>query len=265
MNRLYEVELAAAIEAAKKAEVAILEVYAKPFEVEIKEDDSPVTIADKTADEIIRGHLAPLFPEDGFLTEEIEDNPSRHEKKRVWIVDPVDGTKEFVSRNGEFTTNIALCVDHEIVVGVINLPTQGILFYAVKGQGAYRLDADGKVTRIHVSDRVDHLRCMRSISFFQPREALFLKNNATYFEGEPKPVGAALKFAALAEGRCDFFIRLSGCTKEWDVAPGDLIVNEAGGFMVQPDGTPFRYNREDVYNRAGYVMGNKLQPWMLES
>jgi len=257
-------ELEAAIQAAKLAQEAILEIYAQPFEVEIKSDDSPVTQADKKADDIIRRHLSLSFPEDGFLTEESVDTGERLNMHRIWIVDPVDGTKEFVSRNGEFTTNIALCVDHEIVLGIINAPTLGILYYAIKGQGAFRINPDGSIVRIHVSGRKDRLRAVRSISFFRENEIAYMNSHIAYFEGEPKPVGAALKFCAVAEGNADFFIRLSENTKEWDVASGDLIMTEAGGFMVRPNGQPYHYNREDVYNRDGYIMGNYLQHWMLD-
>ncbi|MCR5349024.1 MAG: 3'(2'),5'-bisphosphate nucleotidase CysQ [Bacilli bacterium] len=261
---MLELELRCAIEAAKEAEKAILTVYSKPFAVEIKDDDSPVTEADKMADEIIRGYLSARFPDDAFLTEESADTPERFSKKRVWIVDPVDGTKEFVSRNGEFATNIALCENGQIVLGVINAPALGVLYFAVKGEGAYRLNPDGTEQRLHVDARTEQLRVMRSISFFRPAEESYLAKNKIHFLGEPTPVGAALKFAALAEGRADFFIRLSPSTKEWDVAAGDLLVKEAGGFMCQPSGADFTYNRKDVYNRNGYVMGNKLQPWMLD-
>ena len=256
-------ELEAALQAAKKAEVKILEVYAEPFDVEIKEDNSPVTKADKMADEIIRAHLSSLFPEDGFLTEESTDTAERFSKKRIWIVDPVDGTKEFVSRNGEFTTNIALCENGQIILGVINVPTLGKTYYAIKGQGAFRINKDGSTDRIHVSDKSEGLITMRSISFFKPEEEQYMAKHHEHFEGDPRPVGAALKFAALAEGSTDFFVRLSSGTKEWDVAPGDLLVHEAGGFMCEPDGKEFIYNRKDVYNRKGYLMGNKLQAWML--
>ena len=261
---MLERELEAAITAAKKAEADILDIYGQPFDVEIKEDDSPVTQADKKADKIIRKYLHSIFPEDVFLTEESTDFIERLSAKRLWIVDPVDGTKEFVSRNGQFTTNIALCMNHEIVVGVINVPVLGLTYYAVKGQGAYRLGKDGKAERIHVSSREDNLIALRSVSHFKPGEAQFMERNAAHFEGEPIPTGAALKFARIAEGAADFFIRSSSGTKEWDVAPGDLILKEAGGFMCEPDGKDFAYNRQDVYNRKGYVMGNKRQPWMFD-
>lgn len=261
---MYERELELAIKAAKTAEKAILEVYAEPFEVEIKPDHSPVTKADKRADEIIREVLSKAFPDDGFLTEESADTPERLHKSRVWIVDPVDGTKEFVSKNGEFTTNIALAVDHQVVVGVVNVPVKKKTYYAVKGQGAFCMDENGLSKAIHVSDRESNLRSVRSISFFRPDEAAFMKRHADRFQDEALPVGAALKFCMLAEGSTDFFIRLSSGTKEWDVAAGDIIVQEAGGFVSEPNGQPFTYNRPDVYNRKGYIMGNRHQKWMDE-
>jgi len=252
---MYEKELEAALHAAKEAQKVILEVYAKDFDVEIKSDNSPVTEADKKADDMIRRELGKAFPEYGFLTEESKDTDERFSKRAIWIVDPVDGTKEFVSKNGQFTTNIALCVDHEIVVGIINVPCQNKIYYAVKGEGAYVLE-NGVATRIHSSDRKDHLRAMRSVSFFNPREAEFMEIHKERFEGEATPIGAALKFCMIAEGKFDYFIRMSGGTKEWDVASGDLIVSEAGGILIQPDGTRFSYNRHDVYNRNGYVLAN---------
>lgn len=261
---MLERELEAAIEASKRAQEAILEIYAEPFDVEIKEDASPVTQADKRADKIIRKYLHSLFPEDVFLTEESIDFPERLTCERLWIVDPVDGTKEFVSRNGEFTTNIALCMNHEIVLGVINIPVLDTVYFAVKGQGAFRKNKDGSVERIHVSSREEGLIALRSVSHFKPGEATFMEKNAKHFSGESKPTGAALKFARIAEGSADFFIRCSSGTKEWDVAPGDLLLKEAGGFMCEPDGKDFAYNRQDVYNRKGYIMGNKRQSWMFE-
>lgn len=256
---MYEKELEAAILAAKTAEKDILKIYHTDFEVEIKSDDSPVTKADKKADSIIRKLLAKEFPDHGFLTEESKDTEKRFSKEYVWIVDPVDGTKEFVSRNGQFTTNIALCRNHEIVVGVINVPTLGLTYCASKGSGAYRIEKDGTRVRLFTSNRTKSLRTMRSISFFNKNELAFYEAHKELFEGEPKPVGAALKFCRLAEGDFDFFFRGSPNTKEWDVAAGDIIVSEAGGLMVKPDFEPFKYNRVDVYNREGYLMANCLE------
>ena len=261
---MYHKELSEAIGAAKEAATKILEIYHSDFEVEIKSDDSPVTNADKTADEMIRSRLKRTFPEYGFLTEESRDTKERLSKKAVWIIDPVDGTKEFVSRNGQFTTNIALAVDGQVVVGVINVPVLGLLYYAVKGEGAYRMDGNGNCVRIHCSDRDSKLRAVRSISFFNEKEKAFYKSHADCFEGEAVPIGAANKFCVIAEGKYDFFYRMSSGTKEWDVAAGDLLIQEAGGAMVQPDGTAFHYNREDVYNRQGYIIANKKENLILK-
>lgn len=261
---MYEKELEEAIKAAKEAEVKIKEIYATHFEVEIKSDHSPVTLADKTADKMIREHLSHAFPQDAFLTEESADTKERLTNSRVWIVDPVDGTMEFVARNGQFATNIALAVDHEAVVGVINIPMKNLLFYAVKGQGAFRLNPDGTSTRIHVSDRKENLRTVRSISFFNEKEKAFYEKHKDIFPYEAKPIGAAYKFCVIAEGDYDFFYRMSTGTKEWDVAAGDVIVSEAGGIMVEPSGKKFCYNREDVYNRQGYVIANSKDNLILE-
>lgn len=261
---MYEKELETAIKAAKRAQEKILEIYHTNFAVEIKSDDSPVTLADKTADAMIREDLSRAFPNAGFLTEESKDTKERLSKREVWIVDPVDGTKEFVSRNGQFTTNIALAVDHEVVVGVINVPLFNVLYYAVKGEGAYKADQYGNVVRIHCSDRARALRTVRSISFFNEKEKAFYESHKELFEGDAAPIGAANKFCVIAEGKYDFFYRMSSGTKEWDVAAGDLLIQEAGGAMVQPSGEKFRYNREDVYNRDGYIVANKASNLVLK-
>lgn len=254
---MLERELENALLAARESEKIIKEIYATNFNVEIKEDDSPVTLADKRADAKIREVLSSAFPEDGFLTEESKDTKERLSKKRVWIVDPVDGTMEFVHRNGEFATNIALCIDHEVVLGVINIPMEGNLYYAIKGHGAFKIDREGNVTRIHVSSRREKLKALCSRSFINPKESELMNKLSYRLDGPATPLGAALKFCRIAEGKFDLFIREYGGTKEWDVAAGDIIVTEAGGAMVS--GTthkPFTYNREDVYNHNGYLVAN---------
>lgn len=257
---MYEKELEMAIYAAKEAEKIIKEIYNTHFEVEIKSDDSPVTKADKEADNLMKDILHKAFPDYGFLTEESVDTDERFSKEFVWIIDPVDGTKEFVSRNGQFTTNIALARNGKIVVGIINVPMLNVLYYAVTGEGAFKLDANGNRERIHVSNRkVGELRPVKSISHFKPEEKEFMENNTSCF-GEPiEEVGAANKFCVIAEGKKDYFIRLSNGTKEWDVASGDLIVTEAGGIMIEPNGKKFTYNRHDVYNRNGYIVCNSKE------
>ncbi len=253
---MLERELAAMQKAAKDAEKRIKEVYATSFAVEIKSDNSPVTAADKGADALIRKELHRSFPTYAFLTEESADTPARLNQDFVFIVDPLDGTKEFVARNGEFSTNIALSYRHEIVVGVINIPMQDVMYYAIKGQGAYKFESGQEPVRISVSNRVgDHLRVLASRSFFTAEEKALIDQHRSRFESVVG-LGAALKFCAIAEGKAELSYRMGGATKEWDVAAGDLILSEAGGVMLKPDGSRYGYNRVDVYNHEGYILAN---------
>lgn len=257
---MYEDVLAKMKEAALTAETWILSVYHSDFQVEIKSDDSPVTSADKGADKIIRETLSKAFPEAAFLTEESKDTKERLTKEYVFVVDPVDGTKEFVSRNGQFTTNIALVKDHEVVVGLINIPMLDTMFFAIKGQGAWKQKRGEDPVAIHVSDRVGkNLRALRSISFFTGKEKETYDKHPELY-ASITPMGAAQKFCAIADGQAEVFYRFSAGTKEWDVAAGDLILTEAGGVMiVPPKNERLHYNREDVYNREGYVLLNSIK------
>ena len=245
--------------AAQKADQWIKKIYAMDFPIEIKADNSPVTDADKGADEIIRAYLGTLFPNAGFLTEESLDDGSRFSKEGVFIVDPVDGTKEFVSRNGQFTINIAYCVNHEIVAGVIRVPLYNVAYYAIKGQGAFKKEDDKDPVRIHVSDRTKNIRVCCSISHNLDSEKAFYKAHRNIIKEDPTPIGAARKFCLIAEGVYDLSVRFSGGTKEWDVAAGDIILTEAGGCMLDLDGEKLTYNRIDVHNRKGYMLANRKE------
>lgn len=254
---MLEKELSICLKACEEAAKAIMEVYSSSFEVEIKEDNSPVTIADKRSNAIILSYLKEAFPEDGYLSEESEDDLSRLEKKRVWIIDPLDGTKEFVNRNDEFAINIALAIDKEPVLGIIGAPTLNKVYYAIKGQGAYLLE-NGISKRIHTSSRKEGELipyCSRS---FRNKDAIrFVESHPEIFACQCIPLGASLKMAYIAEGKADYFLRLYPGTKEWDVASGDIILQEAGGIMLNgEDFEPFKYNRKDVYNRKGYILAS---------
>ncbi len=256
---MWEKELEAMKEAAYLAEKEILKVYNTSFAVEIKSDDSPVTAADKGADKIIREFLHRKFPGYAFLTEESKDTKERLNNDFVFIVDPVDGTKEFVARNGEFTTNIALAYKHEVVVGVINVPLQDKIAFAIKGQGAFVQKRGEEPKRFHVSPQSGpKYIALLSRSFSVSKEKELLRKHKEEISSVVV-LGAATKFLAIASGEADMFYRFSGGTKEWDVASGDLIVTEAGGVMIKPDGTSYHYNREDVYNHEGYILLNKKE------
>lgn len=255
---MWEKELQAAIEAGLIAKKKILEIYHEHFDVEIKSDNSPVTMADKCADEIIRNHLHKCFPTYAFLTEESTDDLSRLNNDFVWIVDPVDGTKDFVAKDGEFTTNIALAYKHELVVGVVIAPALDEIYFASKDNGAYFQKGNEKPVRIHVNDKLEDLTMLTSVFHFTKDEEEFIKKHEDKIKHVMKR-GSSLKPCAIAHGLAEITFRSSPYTKEWDTAACQIVVTEAGGIFVEPNGNPIRYNREDVYNRNGYIVVNRKE------
>lgn len=260
---MWNKELEAAIKAGLAAKEKIMEIYNHGFEVEIKSDHSPVTLADKTADKMIREALAKEFPEYGFLTEESEDNLERRKKDCIWIVDPVDGTKDFVAKNGEFTTNIALAYKGEAVLGVVVLPAFDTYYYAVKGQGAYKVTKNGKPERIHVNDKTDDLTVLCSNFHLSDLDKAVIKKHEDRIK-HVKQFGSSIKTCKIAEGSAELSYRMTNGTKEWDTAAMQVVIEEAGGCLLKLDTLePIRYNREDVYNREGYIVVNRKENILL--
>ena len=258
---MWEKELKEAVSAGLKAKEKILEIYNAGFEVEIKEDNSPVTLADKKADKIIREHLHGAFPNHAFLTEESEDDKSRLDNDYVWIVDPVDGTKDFVARDGGFTTNIALAYKHEIVVGVVIVPVTGDIYFATKDGGAFH-QINGVCQKIHVNDKLEDLTVLTSVFHFNEKEQALIDKHSNKIKHVEK-FGSSIKPCRIASGLAEITYRISGGTKEWDTAAFQIIVEEAGGFVLEPDGNRIFYNREDVYNRKGYIVVNRKENILL--
>lgn len=252
---MFEKELQAMIKASKLAQEKILEIYHAGFDIEIKEDLSPVTLADKTADKLIKEILEKEFPNYGFLTEESDDDLSRLEKEFVFVVDPVDGTKDFVKKDDQFTTNIGLIHNHQVVVGVVNIPATNELYYAILNQGSYYQDKDGNVSRIHVNDKKKDLTMLIS-NFHTTQEELDIMENHKDLITKVEKYGSAIKACRIAHGLAEVSFRLGPFTKEWDTAASQLVVTEAGGIFSEPDLTPITYNRKDVYNRKGFVVLN---------
>lgn len=258
---MWNEELKAAIEIGLLAKEKIMEIYNAGFNVEIKEDNSPVTLADKTADKMIRDYLGKLFPNYAFLTEESEDDLNRRENDYVWIVDPVDGTKDFVAKDNEFTTNIALSYKHEVVLGVVIIPASDEYYYAIKGEGAFKVKGD-QVTKIHVNDKLKDLTVLSSRFHACKNEEEVIKkhkNKIRFVEH----FGSSIKACRIASGLAEISYRLSSGTKEWDTAAIQIIVEEAGGIFVKPNGERIKYNREDVYNREGYIITNRKENILL--
>ena len=237
METLLQYAINAALEAGK----AIMEVYAQPFEVYTKDDDSPVTQADLRASNIIKEMLKPTgLP---FVSE--EDLPEdRSTFNRYWLVDPLDGTAEFVNRNGEFTVNIALIDDKQPVLGVIYAPVTNQLWYAV---GTHRVCPPQSTTRTHA---VRPYTVLVSRSHRTPEVDEYI--NKVLRPAHPDLVidtqGSSLKFARLAEGSADVYVCYSK-TKEWDTAAADAILRAAGGKVLRiSDGLPLEYSKKEYAN-----------------
>lgn len=252
---MYNEQLQRMLEAGKLASQVIMDIYNQHAEkVEIKDDDSPVTQADKQSDKIIREYLQKYFPTYGLLSEETSDDLDRLTKDYVFIIDPIDGTKDYISHDDEFAINIALSYKHEIVVGVIFVPAKNEIYYAVKNEGAF-LIKDDKTIKISVSKN-KMKRVLRSRHHTTKAEDEYLNK----YQDEIVSVtgcGSSYKGCKIASGEAELNFKLGDGTKEWDVAPIDIIVKEAGGIFTKMDGTNYSYNRKDVHNHEGFIILNE--------
>jgi len=234
----YESELSIALEAAREAGAILKRHYEFGTETWEKSKDNPVTLADLEADKAIADRLGAAFPGDAILSEETTREDSRLEKSRVWIVDPMDGTKEFTKRIPEFAVSIALTEDGEPVVGAIHNPAAGVTIWATRGSGTFR--DDKRVSMSDCKELADAVviasRTEISRDKFAPYDGWFQ---------ELRPVGSiAWKLACVACGEGDLNISLVP-KNEWDVCAGDLLIREAGGIYVDFDGATRRYNQAD--------------------
>lgn len=259
---MYEKELEEMIEVAKLASSNIMNYYNKGFHTEYKEDHSPVTEADKTSDELIRNYLHEKFPDYAFLTEESKDDKSRLMNDYVFIIDPLDGTEDYVHKDGEFAVNIALCYKHNIVAGVIAIPVSGDIYFASLNNGAYKLSKDGRKTQLSVSKKRSDLTCFTSVYHLADSEKAMIEKHKDKITHVVKK-GSSLKACYIAEGRGEISYRLQSGTKEWDTAAFEIIVSESGGLVLKTDGTKMTYNREDVRNLDPYIVVNKKENILL--
>ena len=249
-------------EIAVQAGEKIMEFYQTDFDnsIEIKADNSPLTIADKAANEIIVKKLSQNFPKFAILSEENKNDSSRLNNDWCWIVDPLDGTKEFIKKNDEFTVNIALAYQQKIVLGVIYVPVTETLFYATKGTGAFK-EVKGSKTKINVSDKTTNLNFVGSKSHSGEKEQQLLAKKANLIKGILS-AGSSLKGTMVAEGIADVYYRF-GYTCEWDTAAMQCIIEEAGGIFRQLDNTEMVYNRENNLNEKGfYIVNNQNNIWV---
>ena len=243
--------------AAFAAGEAILEIYASDFAVERKSDASPVTLADGTAEAIILKHLAEATPDIPVIAEEQAEALGLPDRipARFWLVDPLDGTKEFIRRNGEFTVNIALVEHGGPVLGVIGIPVKGVV-YGAAGPGTARVtEGGGRRRRIRARACPD---AGATVAYSRshadtPRLEAWL---AGYAVAERIVAGSALKFCLVAEGSADLYPRF-GPTMEWDTAAGQALVEAAGGSVATLDGRPFRYGKLGFRNPGFVARGRR--------
>ncbi len=247
---------------AAKAADAILAIYnSDDFGVETKGDDSPLTLADKASHHAIVAVLAELTPDIPILSEESKQVAwaERSQWPEYWLIDPLDGTKEFIKRNGEFTVNIALIQGHRAVLGVVYVPVQGRCFYGYQGGGAFEKQADGSVRSIRVTATAQ--APLRVVGSRSHRGELLDAYLAKLGDHEMVPMGSSLKLCLVALGEADIYPRL-GLTSEWDTAAAQAVVECAGGHVVQTDGTPLLYNaKEDILNPHFIVYGDASRDW----
>ncbi|MDZ4731841.1 MAG: 3'(2'),5'-bisphosphate nucleotidase CysQ [Xanthomonadales bacterium] len=246
----------------QRAGHAIMDIYRQGIEVTHKPDDSPLTQADLASHHIILEALRQLTPNLPCLSEEAADIPfaTRSGWKEYWLIDPLDGTKEFIKRNGEFTVNIALIRNHEPVLGLVHIPVSGESFSGCKGLGARRLSAAGQSSPIGVRQpSANPLVVVGSRSHANPELERYLEQLGDY---ELISMGSSLKFCVVAEGKADFYPRL-GPTSEWDTAAAHAVVVAAGGKVVKLDGSPLQYNlKESLLNPEFLVIADDSRDYV---
>ena len=234
------------------AAMAILDIYETDFAVEKKPDRSPVTVADKLAHRIINEAITRLVPGLPVLSEEAE-YPAFMERRgwhRYWLVDPLDGTREFIKKNGEFTVNIALIEDHLPTLGVVTVPVTGVCYYAGKSLGAYQTQANGKTRSLQTKrSALNQLVVADSRSYRNAKQHEFIQRLEA---AEVITCGSSLKFCLIAEGRVDIYPKF-GQTSEWDTAAAQCIVEEAGGSVMDMAFNPLRYNTKDSLLNPEFV------------
>ncbi|MDE2305503.1 MAG: 3'(2'),5'-bisphosphate nucleotidase CysQ [Gammaproteobacteria bacterium] len=230
-----------------EAGAAIMRIYDGEFAVMRKDDESPLTHADLESQRTLLAGLSRLTPGVPILSEE-SAHASWEERRHwneLWVVDPLDGTREFVKRNGEFTINVALVRAHEPVLGIVAAPALGLVYWGALGHGAFRAEPGGSVTAIRVSAPHDPVRVVGSRSHATPETQAYLRGLPRC---ETRPIGSSLKFCRIAEGAADLYPRF-GPTSEWDTAAGQAVLEAAGGRVTRLDGHRLRYNcRESLLN-----------------
>ena len=258
---MLEKELETAVRLARKAGELILNFYASKIIAEEKYGidnlSEPVTIADKSASRLIVEELARIFPEDAILSEEeIDDEQNRLSKQRVWIIDPLDGTRGFINKDGDFAVQIGLAENGAVIVGAVYLPVGDILYYATKNGGAFLVEKGSAAQQLKVSDKtsIEKMNLAVSRNHLSPRMSEIL--SGLKIENSVRRGSVGLKVGLIAEQICDLYVHLSPRTKFWDTCAPQIIVEEAGGKLTDLFGKQINYAAANVQNLNGVLASN---------
>ena len=254
---LNQIDIQDIVTIAKEAGDAIMQVYKQDFEVEYKQDSSPLTLADKKANDIIEDGLNQLPVNLPILSEEGNDIPYEDRKhwEYFWLVDPLDGTKEFVKKNGEFTVNIALIYKDTPVLGVVYAPALDVCYWAKQDEGAFK---DGKKLPLKAADQRNTYKIVASRSHMSDETQAFIEAIDTEKEKELISIGSSLKICLVAEGEADIYPRL-GLTMEWDIGAANSVALEAGAQLNKYENGEYSqqyYNKKNLLNQQFVVQIN---------
>ena len=251
-NTLPETELA--VHAVKEAGDAVMKIYKHDFVTTFKKDNEPLTEADLKSNNIIKKIIASTgYP---ILSEESLDDKKRLDHDKIWIIDPLDGTSDFVSKSGEFTIMIALVNKHEPILGVIYWPINDILYVAQKGGGAHKF-ANGVWEKLVISKRLELCNCrvLGSRHHLSSNEANFLKQlNVEKFSER----GSSLKVTDICSGTAELYFTMTNKIKQWDTCASNRLIIEAGGRMTDMFGNKLEYNTKNIYHKNGILVTNGI-------
>ena len=223
--------------------------------IERKPGGEPVTVADHVANNFLIAEIARDFPDDGIISEESPDDPGRGGKSRVWIIDPLDGTQEFVEQQDEFAVMIGLAIDGEAVLGVVYQPVTGKLYQAARGLGAF-LEEHETVRPLQVSGETDPQRMTIALSRSHPHSAVDEVSRRLLIGHSIRSGSLGLKLGLICEGRAHLYLDLSGRTSLWDTCAPEALLAEAGGRVTDLKGLPLIYNKRELRHRNGVIASN---------
>ena len=253
-------ELQTAMNLARQAGALIMEFYRTGVATEEKigadNHIEPVTIADRAASELIVEGLEKAFPNDGILSEEAADTKERLSKERVWMIDPMDGTLGFINRQDDFAVQIGLAENGKAVLGVVYQPVEDVLYFASAAGGAFRVESNGEILRLRVSEKTEFSKMNLAVSYNHRSPKMKLVKQRLGISKETLRGSVGIKVGLVATRRCDLYIHLSDRTKYWDTCAPQIILEEAGGRFTDIFGGEYRYDLSDVQNHNGLVATN---------